>query len=334
MKPGRIILAIVFFIFFIICFYLLVNGWRTYDYEAVFPEDVNVVIHLHGPADVPLKILDSTVATRFFRTKKGRQMLDTINAALAAEGEDGGEAATAIYRETLEGVNVYYLGSPARKAEGAPKAKKGKAPRLDLEQLKRGLTIGGAIVKDIYLAIYGNPTDMKNRMDGEDVPAPNWMAAVDLGRLTAVPRAILPGKAKPLKKLPEGEKPKVAFAFIRNMAVMGDPDGVKRMIHVAHGTPMKAEVTEKGRWVEARKAWEVEEADFRLTLLAPNLMDKLQSDPTIKEEVGEIAKKYGLDKLQAFVLSSESGKNGLTLRMNLLSEKGRQFPRRCGNKLR
>jgi len=51
-------------------------------------------------------------------------------------------------------------------------------------------------------------------------------------------------------------------------------------------------------------------------------MDKLQSDPTIKEEVGEIAKKYGLDKLQAFVLSSESGKNGLTLRMNLLSEKG------------
>ncbi len=347
MKPGRIILAIVFFVLFIICFYLLVNGWRSYDYEAVFPEDVNIVIQLHRPTEVPLKVLNSSAASKFFDTEKGRQMLDTLNTTLSAAGAGGGGGGAAppvLYKENVEGVTVYYIGGPLGEGKGSTKAGKGQAPDLDLEQLKKGMAIGGTVVKNVYLAMYGNPAGMMNQMGGEGMPTPNFMAAVDLGRLTAVPRAVLPGKAKPVDELPEGEKLKAGFAFIRNMAVMGDPDGVKRMIHVAHGTSMKDEVTEmnmetgeevtktvelnttplgkSGRWVESQKAWEAEEPDFRLTLLAPNLLDKLQSDPMMKEMLEGKVEKYGLDRLQALVLSSESGKKGLTLRMSLLSEKG------------
>ena len=333
MKPGRIVLALVFFVLFVVFFLILVKGWATYSYESVFPEDVNAVIQLHKPMDVPLKLLNSTVTRKFFATKKGKEALAAINQALAAGG--GGGPQPTFYKEDVEGVTVFYASPPAKAPQTAPAAKKPGGTKLDFEKLKKGMAVGGAFVKDIHIALYGNPMEFNPE-------EPKFLAAINLGRMAAAPNKVLGGKAKPMAQWPKTEPaPMVAFAFMRNLVVVGDPEGVKRMVHVAHGTPMKGQIKKTDAagnevkaevgldtkplgksavWAKAKKAWIDKTPDFRLTLLIPNLLVHFKSDESMKATLEESGKKFGLDKLVALIFSSDSGASGLKLQTTLLSE--------------
>ena len=337
MKAGRVILAIVFFVLFIILISLVVKGWRSIDYSSVFPEDVNAVIHIRNPLDVPLKVLESSAARKFFATEQGKQTLEKINAALeaAASGGGGGEPPP-MFKTSVEGVNVFYVAKPPESVEEKKEEKKKPAKKLNLDEVKKLMAIGGAVVKGAHIALYGSPMEFSPEN-------PKILVALDLGRMASVPGKVLSGKAKPASKMPEDVKPLAAFAFVRNLVVIGDPEGVERMIHVVHGSSMKTkvtkldsdgnEVTEEATlntkplgksvlWEKAQKAWQSKDIDFRLTLLIPNLLAHLQSDMMFKDQIASLNDQYGLDKLLAFSLSTGTGVSGLKLRIALVAEEG------------
>ncbi len=335
MKAGRVILAIVFFILFVICFYFVVSGWRTHTYESVFPEDANVVIQLLQPMDVPLKVLNSSVAKKFFETKTGKVMLAKINTALAAGG-GGDRKQPKIYKEVEEGVTVFHVVPPPKNEEEKAE-KKAEGHKLDLEQLKKGMSVGGAVIKGIYVAAYGNPAKLM------ESPEPQWLVTLDIGRSAKMAGGVVSGRAVSLSKKPEDEKPVLAFAFLRNLVILGDPQDVKRAIHVAHGTMMKAKITktddngnevaeevklntkplgESKVWKKAKAAWKSKTPDFRLTLLVPNILAHFMSDEATKAMMCETVEKFGLDKLIALVYSTETGTSGLKIRTTVLSDPG------------
>lgn len=339
MKPGKIVLAIVFFILFIVCIFVVVKGWRNYTYTSVFPEDVTTIIHLQRPMDTPLKILNSTAVNKFFSTKYGKEQLKTLNETLAAMGGGGGDQPP-MYKGEIEGVTVFYPGASPPKPENAKPKAGGK--KMSLDEIKKGMMIGGAVVTDIYVALYGNPMDFMNTGQA------SFMVALDLGRIASLPEKVLSGKAKPVAQFPKDQDKKIAFAFIRNLVIVGDPQGVERMIHVAHGTPMKAKITKTVTepdstqevvvteqidlnvkplsnskvWSNIQAAGLPKNVDFELTLIVPNLVKTLESDEEIKKTIADANKNYGLDKIQAFDLSTESGPDGLKIRTTILADAG------------
>lgn len=381
MKAGRIILALIFLLIFLLSGLVAVDAIRSVNYQSVFPDDVNAVVVVHRPLDVPLKVLNSSPMKNFFATEHGKEIQSKLDEVLAGLGAGPKKEPPVLYYESIEGIKVYYpetvkpteTGSEAAEesaveseseeeiteealpptegedeittpekaveeqiekvTEQKTKSKKGGLTRAKLQQ---ALGIGGAIVKDLYIGLYGNPMELIMTQK------PKFMFAMNLGRLSIFPRLILPSFAK---KLPQGRVPgkdetlPVAFAFVRNLIVAGDPEGVKRMIYTLKNKPMKVETvnepmeTETGeittpekkietvklRPLKASAAWQKvkpsinPKATYNFVLLVPNLLNQLKSDPSMHEILESNAEKFGLFRILGFVHSNQMDKTGLQI---------------------
>jgi hypothetical protein len=214
-----------------------------------------------------------------------------------------------------------------------PEAKK-KAGGMNLAKLKRALGVGGAVVKDLYIGLYGNPTEV---MAGAK---PGFMFAMDLGRISMFPRLFLPMAAKtlpPSRKPGEDSDMPVAFAFARNLVIAGDPKGIEEMIHTWKGTQMTV-VTEKpaeseeatpekkvqnlkftslgdskGKvWKRVKKSLR-DKATFSLALLVPNLIEQLKTDPQMQDAITQNSGKLGLSRVLGLVYSNQMDEAGLSV---------------------
>jgi|GEM_PF-2539452 len=342
MKIGKTVLAVLFVIIFILALLTAVDAMRSISYEDIFPDNVNAVIWIHKPLDVPLKILNSTAARNFFKTQKGQEMEKQINAALAALSAPKKKTPPPkIFKKDIEGVTVYFpeVIKPAETSESAPataEAKAAKGSEMSLDKLEKLMSVGGAVVKNLYIGLYGNP--MEVLASGK----PAFMFAMDLGRLSVFPRLFLPMGAKPLpanRKPGEEESLPVAFAFYRNMLIAGDPSGIERMIHTKKGTPMTVTTLEtpppsaEGEaaapkkkvetitlkplkysklWARLKKSM-APRATFNLVVLVPNLLTQLKSDPQMSDAIEQNSAKFGLTRILGLIHSNKMDEKGLAI---------------------
>lgn len=391
MKAGRIILALIFLLIFVLSALVAVDAIRSVNYQSVFPDDVNAVIVVHRPLDVPLKILNSSEMKKFFATEQGKELQKKMDEVLAGLGAGPKKEPPALYYESVEGIKVYYpeivkpietatessgesaettteeSGEEMAEETPAPTAEEGevatpegaaggeepppaveeqpkkvvgqgvqtKKGGLTRTKLQQALGIGGAVVKDLYIGLYGNPMEVMMTQK------PKFMFAMNLGRLSIFPRLFLPSSAK---KLPQGRVPgedatlPVAFAFVRNLVIAGDPEGVKRMIYTLKNKPMKVETvsvpavgegevatpekrmeTIKLRPLKSSAVWQKvkprinPKATYNFVLLVPNLLNQLKSDPSMQEMLESNAEKYGLFRILGFVHSNQMDKMGLQI---------------------